>query len=165
MTMKEQEKVYELLREFDTTMMVTHAPSGPLDCRPMRVAASEVDRGGPLWFVTSVETRKVKELSGDSRVLLIGQHDGEFLCVWGEATVTDDRDKTRSLWSEAYRVWFPKGLEDPDLRLVKVVPHAAEYWDNTGVNKARYLFEATKAYATGERVKVDSESQHGRTTL
>jgi general stress protein 26 len=157
-------KVSDMLDEFDTAMMITHAGSGPLDCRPMQVAESEVQRGGPLWFITSAESRKVVELASNATLLLIFQDVSRYLAVWGRARVLNDRERTARLWKEPYRVWFPEGVDDPDIRLISVQPHSAEFWDNAGANKVRYLFEAAQAYATGERVAVDDE-QHGRTNL
>ena len=36
--------------------------------------------------------------------------------------------KAKQLWSPLYRTWFPKGLEDPNLILLKVHVQEAEYW-------------------------------------
>lgn len=162
--METRKKVADMLAEFDTAMMITHAASGPLDCRPMHVAECEVDRGGPLWFMTSAESRKVVEIARDATILLVFQDDGRSLAVWGRARVIDDSDHIARLWKESYRVWFPQGPDDPEIRLIAVDPHSAEFWDNAGANKVRYLFDAAQAYRAGERVAA-SEAQHGRTNL
>ncbi len=164
-TRTDRDEVIDLLRRIDMTMMVTRAPSGPLDCRPMQVAECDVEQGGAIWFVTSVETRKVKEIHDDPRVLLVSQQDGLYLAVWGNAEIVDDRKKATALWKDAYRAWFPNGLNDPDLRLVRVVPHSAEYWDNTGAGRGRYLFDATRSAAPGQPAAVAAETRHGRTNL
>ncbi len=33
------------------------------------------------------------------------------------------------LWRPAYRAWFPQGLDDPPLALLKMDVEQAEYWD------------------------------------
>ena len=162
--MNTRDKVIDMLDDFDTAMMITHAPSGPLDCRPMHVAKSDLRQGGPLWFITSAESQKVMEIAHDATTLLIFQEGDRYVAVWGRSTVSQDRDRIDELWREPYRAWFPQGVGDPDIRLVTVTPHSAEFWDNAGANKLRYVFEATKAYAAGERVE-PTEDSHGRTNL
>ena len=156
-------KLYDLLGEFDTTMMVTHAPSGPLDCRPMRIAASEIATGGPLWFVTSVQGQIPQELSGDARTLLIFQGAGHYVALWGRAVVVTDSELARQYWRDEYRAWVPRGLDDPDLRLVKFIPHSAEFWSTGSEDTVRYLFEAARA-RVGSAVRED-DARHGRTNL
>jgi general stress protein 26 len=139
--------LYDLLRRFDTAMMVTHASSGPLDCRPMRVAASEIENGGPMWFVTSVQGQVPHEVGGDARTLLTFQGDGRYVAVWGRAVVVADPDVARRVWRDEHRAWVPNGPDDPNLRLVKFVPHAAEFWDAGHEAAARYLFQAARRAA------------------
>jgi general stress protein 26 len=162
--MDTRKKIADMLAEFETAMMITHTASGPLDCRPMQVADCEVDRGGPLWFITSAESRKVVEIARDAATLLIFQDDGRSLAVWGRARVIDDSDHIGRLWKESYRVWFPEGVDDPDIRLIKVDPHSAEFWENVGASTVRYLFDPAEAHASRERLE-SSTSQHGRTNL
>ena len=68
------------------------------------------------------------------------------------------------IWSEAWKVWFPKGKTDPSLRIIKVLAEEAEYWDSTGAQGISYAFEAAKAYIKGETPDV-SEKQHGKISL
>ncbi len=157
-------KLFELLDKFDTTMMVTHAPSGPLDCRPMRVAASELAVGGPIWFVTSVQGHIPQELSGDARTLLVFQGAGHYVAIWGRAVVVTDSALARQYWREEHRTWVARGPEDPDLRLVKFSPHSAEFWSTTSEDTVRYLFEAARARATGAD-EVADDAPHARTNL
>ena len=163
--MQIRHKVLEMLESFDTAMMVTHAGSGPLDCRPMHVAELEVDRGGPIWFITSAESRKVVEIARDAETMLIFQDDGRFLAVWGRSRVVSDREHVERLWKEPYRIWFPDGVDNPDIRLIAVEPHSAEFWDDAAANKVRYLFDAATAYATGEPPAIREGVEHGRTNL
>jgi general stress protein 26 len=58
-------------------------------------------------------------------------------------------------------VWFPEGLDDPELALIKVSPVNAEYWDSSS-NKMVVLFSMVKAALTGTRYK---EGEHGKLKL
>ncbi len=53
-----------------------------------------------------------------------------YVSVAGRARVVDDRAKARQLWSPAMQVFFPGGVDDPQLRLIHVRAESAEYWDS-----------------------------------
>jgi general stress protein 26 len=163
--MNTRQRVLEMLEHFDTAMMVTHAPSGPLDCRPMYIAELEVDRGGPIWFITSAESRKVVELARNAETLLIFQDASHSLAVWGRAHVESHPDRTRRLWKDAFQAWFPGGVDDPDVRLIAVQPHSAEFWETSGAGRGRHLFGAASPLVAGARVEVRENEAHGRTNL
>jgi general stress protein 26 len=162
--MNTREKVTDMLDDFATAMMVTHAGSGPLDCRPMHIASSDVRHGGPIWFLASSESRKVLEVSRDATTLLLFQEGDRYLAIWGTSRVSQDRARIEQLWREPFREWLPEGPTDADIRVIAVTPHSAEFWDDAGANKHRYLFETNSARAAGDADPV-SEEQHGRTNL
>ena len=97
---------------------------------------------------------------------LVAQDDDDrFISLRGSARVLQDRATIESLWSEPYKVWFPEGKEDPRIVLINFRPQEGEYWDNRGTKKLEYMFEAVRAYASGERPRVDEGDQHGRIPL
>ena len=51
---------------------------------------------------------------------------------------------------------------DPDLVLLSVDPEVAECWDVAGLNRLRYLFDAAKAYVTGDRAAIEDSDKHAR---
>jgi general stress protein 26 len=76
-----------------------------------------------------------------------------------------DHALIKELWKEPYKVWFPRGSEDPEITLISVNPVGAEYWDNRGMNKLEYLFEAAKAYVKGKQPDVREVDQHAKASL
>jgi general stress protein 26 len=40
--------------------------------------------------------------------------------ITGRGTVVRDRAKAKELWTELHRAWFPDGLDDPNLALLRV---------------------------------------------
>ena len=146
-------KVYELVESFDNTMMVTCGPGKRLEARPMHVAKAE--ENGNIWFFTGNHGRVVQELESEPEVLLCFQEERtKYLSMRGTARVVHDKVKIKELWNETYKVWFPGGIDDPELALLAVDPVDAEYWDNGGLNKLQYMFKTAKAYVTGDRPKV-----------
>ncbi|MEP6662338.1 MAG: pyridoxamine 5'-phosphate oxidase family protein [Verrucomicrobiota bacterium] len=153
------EKIRELLKKFDTAMLVTQGHG-----RPMGIA--EVSENGDVWFFTARDTAKVHEIQQNEKVLIICQNDhARYLSLAGHADLISDRNKAKELWKESYKTWFPGGAEDRDLLLIRVRPHEVEFWDNSGFKGAKYLFEAAKAYVTGTRPDVHDPNQHGKVNL
>jgi general stress protein 26 len=164
-TTEEQSKVHEILKGFSTAMFITKGPSGRPEARPMHVAKVE-DESDDVWFFTSRNGTLAKEIADDPIVLLAFQNgDSAFLSLRGSARMVEDPIRVEQLWKEAYRVWFPGGPDDPNVAVVGVKPIDAEYWDNRGAKKLRYMFEAAKAYAKGETPEVPEPQQHGKTSL
>jgi general stress protein 26 len=155
-------QIRELLQSFDTALLVTEGGHGqPCRARPMAVAHVEPDCS--LWFFTGRDSGKVHEIQEDSHVLIACQNDhSRYLSLSGTATLIFDHAKASELWSESYRSWFPRGVDDPDLLLIYVRPVQAEFWDNQGMNAVRYAFETVRAYVTGDRPQVEEGEQHGR---
>lgn len=157
-------KVYEMVKSFSTTMLVTLGPGKKPESRPMQIAQAE--EGGNVWFFTGNGGRVTKEIAEDPFVLLTFQEErSKYLSVRGNARVVNDKAKIKELWSEPYKVWFPGGIDDPELALIAVDPIAAEYWDNSGMNKLEYLYEAAKAYVKGGKPAMDDPDQHARVKM
>lgn len=161
---EQAEHFISLLKKFSNVMLVTHTGDHGFHARPMAVAKVEDD--GLLWFITSEETVKVHEIELDSHVHLIAQ-DGNsaFLSLTGRASLIGDREKIAHLWQEPYRVWFPKGKDDPTIELIAVRPERGEFWDSTGANRYKYLWEVAKAYMTGTTPVIAEGDQHGKVRL
>ncbi|RYD69240.1 MAG: general stress protein [Verrucomicrobiaceae bacterium] len=160
----EAQKFHDLLEKFGTAMLVTHSSQGELRARPMAIA--KIDEDCSVWFLSLHESGKVHEIETAPNVAVTCQKDRDiYLSLSGTAVLSRDRAKIEELWDESYKVWFPKGKDDPDLVLIGVEPHEGEYWDQEGTNKLQYLFQAAKAYATGTRPKIEEGEQHGKTRL
>ncbi len=152
-----QEHFHELLKEFDTAMLVTRAADGELRARPMAIADTEPD--GDVWFVSGIDTAKVDEIQREPRVNVSLQAKDKFLSVSGVAEIVRDRAKIDEMWQEDWKIWYPGGKDDPNIALLRVRATEGEYWDLTGENQFKFLFEAAKAYVTGKAYdeRVDEE--------
>jgi general stress protein 26 len=154
----------ELVSKFRTAMFVTQGREPGLHARPMAVAKMEED--GIFWFVTGRDTTKIDELTTHPDALVCLQNDNQFVAVAGRVEVVQDRSKVEELWSESFRVWFD-GKDDPNLVLLRLVPNAGEYWDQSGTRGLKYAFRAAKAYATQQRMdpRADEPDTHGALKL
>lgn len=162
--MNTRQKVHDILEHFDTVMLVTTAPDGQSHARPMQVAELEPD--GDVWLISSAAASQAEEVAHDASVLLVCQEKStQFLALRGRARLVDDRQRLRRIWKETFQTWFPDGPETPDLTLIAIEPVSAEYWDNTGVNRLKQLWESAKVLAGEPPDPRRDESQHGRTRM
>ncbi len=148
----------ELLYEFDTAMLVTRTEDGGLRSRPLSVVHNDDDQGR-FYFSTAIDSPKVRELETDPSVNVCMQDKRRFVSVTGVARLVKDRALIDKLWSEAWRIWFPKGKDDPSLRILIVEPREAAYWDASGLEGVTYLFEMAKAYLTGTKADSDGDER------
>lgn len=153
---------YKILKDFDTAMLITHGVDNHLRARPMAIA--DIEENGRLWFATRLDSPKIDEIEMDERVNVSLQDSSKFLSISGTARWVRDRDKIDELWKEAWKLWFPQGKETPELALIEVSALEGEYWDNEGINKLKFIFEAAKAYTTGTQQRHDQD-QHDKVAL
>jgi general stress protein 26 len=143
-----REKVYALIKDIMVSMMATFDTDGMMHARPMVARRHEGD--GDLWFFTSRSSHTVSELRADPRVLLTYAEpkDQNYVSISGRGEVVDDRAMAKELWSEHMRTWFPKGVDDPELILIRVDAERAQYWDSPS-STVVYAYGYLKATLTG----------------
>jgi general stress protein 26 len=145
----------ELVRNFQTAMLVTRTPEGAIRSRPLAVAECRED--GTLYFATSIESGKVHDVENDPHVNVTLQNDKQYVSLSGRGEILRDRALVERLWSDYWKVWFPDGKDDPALSILAVHPESAEFWDNAGSKGVRYFFEAARAYVTGRRPRTSDD--------
>lgn len=144
-------------------MLVTRSLRGDLRARPMAIA--EYGGTGALYFVTRAEDEKLEEVLQSPDVAVTMQSDGRHLSISGKARILTDIALAEDLWSASMRLWFPNGVNDPEMTVIMVDPDWAEYWDRTGVRRMEFLWEAGKALLRGEKARDDELSGHAKVRL
>jgi general stress protein 26 len=124
--------VWNLMEEIKIAMVITHENSGDeLRARPM--AAHPAREENAIYFLTDVAVGKISEVNHNDNVCLAfadvkGQ---KFVSVTGQASVSSDRDKIKQLWSIAEKAFWSDET-DPAIRVLRVAPDNAEYWQSPG---------------------------------
>lgn len=157
---KSIEKLKELIEDIDFAMLTTHA-NGKLRSRPMSTQKFEFD--GDLWFFTSDQTHKVEEIEKNPEVNVAYSKpdDNTYISVSGTGSISKDRAKIEELWNPILKAWFPKGLDDPSLCLLKVSVDEAEYWDSSSSTLVQ-IVGFVKALVTG---KAADGGEYGKVNL
>lgn len=153
-------KLGELIKDIEFAMLTTAEADGTLRSRPM--ATQQVEFDGDLWFFTRASAPKVDEIEREQHVNVsyAKPEKQRYVSVSGQGQLVRDRAKIEELWNPAYKAWFPQGLDDPDLALLRVQASQAEYWDSpaSAVVHLLGLVKATvtgQPYDGGEHAKVD----------
>jgi general stress protein 26 len=144
----ELEKVAEMVEDIKFAMLTTMEDGGMLRSRPM--ATMEMDADGHLWFFTALSSPKIDEVEQHCEVNLsyMRADKQEYVSISGSSEIVRDKDKMAQLWSPWIRPWFPEGLDDPNLVLLKVTISEAEYWDAPG-SAIKRVYGLAKAIAGG----------------
>jgi general stress protein 26 len=124
------EKIKELIDKSPICFFCTDIITGsPFSTRPM--AVQKVDDDGALWFLSADDSYKNDEIEDDSFVQLLfkGSDYSDFLNLYGQSSISKDKEKIKELWKPTLKTWFTEGVDDPRISVIKVEPTEGYYWD------------------------------------
>lgn len=154
----DQKKLHDLIKGIDIAMLTT-VDGDVLRSRPMGTTDNELD--GDIWFFTFDNSAKAGEVQQVQNVNVSYADTGKqrYVSVSGKAVLVHDRAKMEELWNPVLKVWFPDGLDTPNIVLLKVNAEQAEYWESDGrvarlVGFARALVTGAE-YEEGENEKIN----------
>lgn len=145
-------RLKELIESIRIGLLTTVDLDGVLHTRPVETLRCDTD--GTLWFFTDHQSPKANELSHDMRVSVGYSELAKkiYVAVAGHARILRDKALAAELWTPGQRAWYPKGLDDAHLSILRVTMERAEYWETPG--KASYVVAALKAAVTGQPATV-----------
>jgi general stress protein 26 len=151
-TTDELKDLQDKVKDVKFGMLTTADDMRALTSRPLTL--QQLDGDGNLWFFVSDEKQFTRELLNNPMVNVsfteVDKH--LYVSVSGYAELVRDRAKAEALWNPMVQAWFPDGVDDPHLALLKLTIDTAEYWD-TGSSKMVTLFAMAKAALTGQPPK------------
>lgn len=153
----DRETVWNLAEKIGFCMLTTET-SGHLRARPMAAHAERLEN--TFYFLTDVDGHKDEEIAQSPQVCLAfadskGQN---YVSVSGLAEVSNDRERIKELWSTPAKAWWDSP-DDASIRVLKVTPFFAEYWNSPGTIVS-YIKMAAAALSSakpdvGDNEKVD----------
>lgn len=123
-------KIKELVKQAKSCFMCTQITTGQaFSTRPMSV--QKVDEDGTCWFLSSIDSQKNAHIQADPSVQLLfqGSDYSDFLSVYGQATISQDKGKIKELWEPILKTWFTEGEDDHRITVIKLTPQDGYYWD------------------------------------
>jgi len=112
---------------------------------------------GAVYFLTDVASHKDEEIARFPKVCLaFADSKGQkYVSVSGTAEVLNDRELIREIWAFPAKAWW-EGPDDPSIRILKVNPEFAEYWDSPGT-VISYIKMAAAAVSSSKPDMGDNE--------
>jgi general stress protein 26 len=141
------DRAWELMKKIGFAMLVTR-DGDKLRARPM---SAYVRRdSNEILFLTDARRHKDEEIAKNPSINLSFADAGsqKYVSVTGTAVVSNDRAKIKELFTTPAKAWWDSA-EDPNIRVLKVTPDDAEFWDSPGT-VISYVKMAAAA-ATGTR--------------
>lgn len=158
-------KLRDLIGDIHVGMMTTVTPDGALRSRPM-LTQRVGDDDAELWFFTAADSAKARDIAEEHAVNVsyADSRRHRYVSVTGNAAVVHDPAKAGEMWDAKLTAWFPPGLDDPRLALVRVRVESAEYWDMT-TGKMVELQDGPKGLAGAHHRRRDGDGTGEHTTV
>lgn len=137
----------ELLGDFKIAMLTTASGDGTLHARP--IATAQFGTDGDVYFFARKSSALATDIAVSTHVnLAYVAADGQrYASASGSAASVDDRETAKTIWGPWCAEWFPRGLDDPEILLVRVRVLTVEYWDSP-LNPVARLVEFRQAVTT-----------------
>jgi len=151
------DRVWTLIKNIPVAMVVTHdGPGKHMRARPM--AARPVREEGAIYFLTDVDAPKADEIRSEDTVCLAfaDNKSQKYVSITGYAEIIEDRDRVKEIWS-IYDKAFWSDKDDPRIRILRVTPESAEFWEGAGMVATAVKLVA--AIASGERMNVGEDKK------
>ena len=147
----DHDTLWALIKDIKYGMLTHRHANGMLHAHPLTTQNRAIDEGAELYFFISRKSELAQRLQQDGNVNVSYANPGDdsYVSLSGQALVAEDQAKKEELWSPAARAWFPAGVNDPDLALLAVHIHHAEYGD-VKESKMVQLAKMAKAALTGD---------------
>ncbi len=157
----ERDKLWALIKDIKFGMFTTRHADGHLHSRPMTTQNARLDEDRSLWLFMSRQSDSAADLQASPAVCMsyADTDSDSYVCVAGNAFVSDDAAKKQELWSPMAKAWFPGGVDDPDLLLVRLDIEHADYWD-VSESKIVQLWRMAAAAVTGKPPQDMGERGH-----
>ena len=129
-TSRDIDRAWELMKKIGFAMLVTR-DGDKLRARPM---SAHVERdNNAIYFLTDARQHKDDELARhpDINLSFADAGDQKYISVTGTAVVSNDRAKIKELFSMPAKAWWDSP-DDPNIRVLKITPDDAEFWDSPG---------------------------------
>lgn len=118
----------------------------------MQPMAPQVDEDARvIYFYTDKTTDLAQTVMKSPGIVHMCHIDSDYqACVRGELLPHNDNATIEKFWGPMVDAWFPRGKDDPNLMMLKFVPHDAALWasDKSALG---VIFEVAKANIKDEQ--------------
>jgi len=149
------DKIQDVIKDVKFAMMSTVNSKGDIHAWPMTTSETSIG-GKEIWFIGDKTSDVVKDIQDNPKIGLsyATQDEKDYVSVSANAELPTDKDKLNELWSPVYNAFFEHGKEDPNVQLIKVVPHGIECWlsGSSTINMFKMAAAALQDGKTAENI-------------
>ena len=129
-TARDIDRAWELMKKIGFAMLVTR-DGDKLRARPMSAYLERENNA--VYFLTDARRHKDDEIARNPNINLSFADTGsqKYVSVSGTAAVSNDRARIKELFSTPAKAWWDSA-EDPNIRVLKISPEEAEFWNSPG---------------------------------
>jgi general stress protein 26 len=133
MSKKSLAEIAKEMAGIDIAILSTHTENGAIANRPMS-NNGDVSYDGTSYYFTYEEARTVSDIQRNPKVALGFSSEaglfskGIYVAIEGTAELIRDKAAFRQHWTSDLDKWFDKGVDTPNLVLIKVKADRATYW-------------------------------------
>jgi general stress protein 26 len=153
------DRVWALIHDIPVAMVITHDGQGQhMRARPMAMRPARAESA--IYFLTDVDAPKADEIRRNETVCLTlaDNRNQKYVSITGQAEIIDDRNRVEEIWSVYDKAFWPD-KNDPRIRILRVTPESAEFWEGAGMVVTAVKLVA--AIASGERMNVGANEKVG----
>jgi len=154
----EKQKYYEIANKIKTASFNTKSSDNAIISRPMHtMIESEIEPA--IWMFTKENSDACEHIlnSPQCSIFYSEPANNTFMSVVGTAEIVRDKKKMGDLWHPMMRAWYPDGIEDDSIVLIKFTPQSAKIWDGPDSQFATFL-QLSFSILKGEQYKPSAES-------
>jgi general stress protein 26 len=151
------QKLKDMVDKIDIGMLCSNiSDKDYIHAIPM--SRQEVDEAGNIWFLFSAQSETYQNVKKSEKVSLLYSDIKSygFLSINAVAEISEDPARIDKYWNKMMEAWFEGGRKDANIRLLKVVPVEAHYWDNK-TNKLVTFFKVAVSAVSGAKMDIGRE--------
>lgn len=122
------ERVWELVEKIRFCMLATNEGQ-EIRSRPMTAHAERGENA--IYFLLDLKDHKNLDAFATACLAFADSGAMDYVSVSGTGEISNDRGRIEDLWSAPYKAFWD-GPDDPDIRVLKITPKNAQYWDGAG---------------------------------
>ena len=129
-TDRDTDRAWDLMKKIGFAMLVTR-DGDKLRARPMSAYLERENNA--IFFLTDARRHKDEEIARNPNINLsfANASNQKYVSLTGTAVVSNDRARIKELFTTTAKAWWDSA-EDPNIRVLKITPDDAEFWDSPG---------------------------------
>jgi general stress protein 26 len=145
--MADSDRVWELMKKISICMLANWN-GRELHARPMAAYVRREENA--IYFLSDARHHKDEDIARYRKVCLAFADTGgqNYVSLAGHAEFSSDRNKIKELWGTPAKAWWDSP-DDPNIRVLRVTPDEAEYWE--APSKTVAYVKMAAAALTGQR--------------